>query len=211
MQRSRMRRPAAMARASSYCRSRQAVLGFREARPRQRAGRKPERGKRRVDGNLAKGGTPRTRKRTGRKGRKGNGESELGDPHHVSAHATDERIVASVRASARVAAAERLAMEGISDRRSVRPSRDPRGVGLGGLRALASNSRSRFEKRGSGGGDRDVSGSHVRAGPREKTPGNSESAKERSEDRVVKRGPPRSHLHRAAPSLSVPGPLATAA
>ena len=102
-------------------------------------------------------------------------------------------------------------MEGISDRRSVRPSRDPRGVGLGGLRALASNSRSRFEKRESGGGDRDASGSHVRAAPRRKTPGESESAKERSEDRVVKRGPPRSHLHRAAPSLSVPGPLVTAA
>jgi hypothetical protein len=117
----------------------------------------------------------------------------------------------SVRASARTVAAERLAMEGISDRRSVRPSRDPRGVGLGGLRALASNSRSRFEKRESGGGDRDASGSHVRAAPRRKTPGESESAKERSEDRVVKRGPPRSHLHRAAPSLSVPGPLVTAA
>jgi hypothetical protein len=102
-------------------------------------------------------------------------------------------------------------MEGISDRRSVRPSRDPRGVGLGGLRALASNSRSRFEKRESGGGDRDISGSHARATPRRKTPGESESAKERSEDRVVKRGPPRSHLHRAAPSLSVPGLFATAA
>jgi len=42
---------------------------------------------------LAKGGTPRARKRTGRKGRKGNGESELGDPHHVNAHAIDERVV----------------------------------------------------------------------------------------------------------------------
>jgi hypothetical protein len=28
----------------------------------------------------------------------------------------------------------------------------------------------------------------------------------RSEDRVVKRGFPRSHLHRAAPSFSMPGP-----
>jgi len=158
---------------------------------------------------LAKGGTPRARKRTGRKGRRGNGESELGDPHHVNAHAIDERVVV-VRASAR-AAAERLAMEGISDRRSVCPSRGPRGVGLGGLRALASNSRSRFEERESGGGDRDASGSHVRAAPRKKTPGEPESAKERSEDRVVKRGPPRSHLHRAAPSFSVPAPLVTAA
>jgi hypothetical protein len=42
---------------------------------------------------LAKGGTPRARKRTGRKGRKGSGESELGDPHHVNAHAIDERVV----------------------------------------------------------------------------------------------------------------------
>lgn len=102
-------------------------------------------------------------------------------------------------------------MEGISDRRSVRPSRDPRGVGLGGLRALASVSRTRAEKRESGGGDRDVSGSRARAAPRNKTPEEPESARERSEDRVVKRGPPRSHLHRAAPSFSVPGPLATAA
>jgi hypothetical protein len=54
--RSGIRRPAAMARASSYCRSRQAVLRLRETRPRQRAGRKPERGKRRVDGGLATSG-----------------------------------------------------------------------------------------------------------------------------------------------------------
>jgi len=47
--------------------------------------------------------------------------------------------------------------------------------------------------------------------PGRKKPEESEAAKERSEDRVVKRGPPRSHLHRAAPSFSVPGPLATAA
>jgi hypothetical protein len=78
--RSRIRRLAAIARASSYCRSHQAVLRLRETRPRQRAGRKPERGKRRVDGSLAKSGTPRARKRSGRTGRKGNGSSELGDP-----------------------------------------------------------------------------------------------------------------------------------
>jgi len=36
-------------------------------------------------------------------------------------------------------------------------------------------------------------------------PGGPATSGERSEDRVVKRGPPRSHLHRAAPSFSVPG------
>jgi len=67
-----------IARASSYCRSRQAVLRLRETRPRHRTGRKPERGKRRVDGGLAKSGTPRARKRPGRTGRRENGSSELG-------------------------------------------------------------------------------------------------------------------------------------
>jgi len=43
------------------------------------------------------------------------------------------------------------------------------------------------------------------------TPGGEWIGRERSEDRVVKRGPPRSHLHRAAPSFSVPGLLVTAA
>jgi hypothetical protein len=36
-------------------------------------------------------------------------------------------------------------------------------------------------------------------------PGGPATSGERSGDRVVKRGPPRSHLHRAAPSFSVPG------
>lgn len=77
-QRPWIRRLAVIARASSYCRSRQAVLRLRETRPRHRTGRKPERGKRRVDGGLAKSGTPRARKRPGRTGRREDGSSELG-------------------------------------------------------------------------------------------------------------------------------------
>jgi len=93
MSRSGMRHSAAMARASSYLqkssgrsqalRSAPSAASGSKARTRQEAGGRC----------LAKGGTPRARKRTGRKRRKGNGESELGDPHHVNAHAIDERVV----------------------------------------------------------------------------------------------------------------------
>jgi len=90
-----------IARASSYCRSRQAVLRLRETRPRHRAGRKPARGKRRVDGGLAKSGTPRARKRPGRTGRRENGSfGAWAILNHVNAHVSEEGPQAA-RASAR--------------------------------------------------------------------------------------------------------------
>jgi len=144
------------------------------------------------------------------RGEEGAVHRERGDPHHVSAERS-KKASWSVRASARAAAARHLAAEGISDRRSVCPSRGPRGVGLGGLRALVSRRDCAWKSEGA----EEATGmsaalSHDQ--PRGRTtPGGEWIGRERSEDRVVKRGPPRSHLHRAAPSFSVPGPLVTAA
>jgi len=93
-------------------------------------------------------------------------------------------------------------MEGISGWRSARLSRGPRGTDLGGLRALASIA-SRFDKlesrRRRQGCQRWVDRS---------TRGRINAARShrtghQSEGRAVKRDLPRSHLHRAAPSLSV--------
>jgi hypothetical protein len=86
--------------------------------------------------------TTRTRKRTGRTRRRGNGSSVAGRSSSRERPRDRRRHRGALRASARVAAAKRLTAEGISDRRSVRSSRSPRGVGLGGLRALASQSQS---------------------------------------------------------------------
>jgi len=77
------------ARASSYCRSRQNVLGLREARDRCRSGRKPARHTKRVNGSLTAGGLRRV-SAGARRWQKGGGSSQLGDPHHVSAEAKVE-------------------------------------------------------------------------------------------------------------------------
>jgi hypothetical protein len=92
--RSRTDIPRVIARASSVCRSRQAVFGLEKARPRRRAGRKLVRSKRRVDASLAARGRtsrsataprdPRRENVEGRTRRKENGSFERGDPHHVS-------------------------------------------------------------------------------------------------------------------------------
>jgi len=73
------------ARASSYCRSRQNVLGFKEARHRCLSGRKPDR----QSGTREREPDHRSSLRRASAGahrwQKGDGSSELGDPHHVSA------------------------------------------------------------------------------------------------------------------------------
>jgi len=73
------------ARASSYCRSRQNVLGLREARHRYRLGRKPGR----YHGASEREPDHRRSLRCASAGahrrQKGGGSSKLGDPHHVSA------------------------------------------------------------------------------------------------------------------------------
>jgi len=76
---------AVSARASSYCRSRQNVLGLREARHRYRSGRKPAR----YHGASEREPDHRRSRRRASAGahrrQKGGGSSKLGDPHHVSA------------------------------------------------------------------------------------------------------------------------------
>jgi len=111
----------------------------------------------------------------------------------------------SARASARVVAEKLLAMEGISGRRSARLSRGPRGTDLGGLRALAPIVKTigkqeprRRRQRCQRWAARSARG-RINAARTNRTG-------HRSEGRAVKRDLPRSHLHRAAPSLSVPGP-----
>jgi len=73
------------ARASSYCRSRQNVLGLREARHQSRSGRKPGRYPERVNGSLTIGGRSGAQAQEPTGGKRGADHRELGDPHHVSA------------------------------------------------------------------------------------------------------------------------------
>jgi len=154
--------------------------------------------------------TTRTRKRTGRTRRKGNGSSVAGrsssrerprdrrsfvEPF-VLRHGRGLRRIWRRKASR---TAEAYALHGA-----------PAESVLAAFELSHRNRKARFDKRGSGGGDRDVSGfSHERSSGR--TSRVSRIDGRRSGERVVKRGPPRSHLHRAAPSFSVPGLFATAA
>jgi len=97
----------------------------------------------------------------GRTRRKEVDSSRGGDPHHVSA--TTRRSVRGRSRFGAGAAADVLAMEGISGRRSARPSRGPRGTDLGGLRASRID-RTRDSKSDlHGGGDRDARGGRTRS------------------------------------------------
>lgn len=143
-----------------------------------------------------------TRKREGRTRRKGDGS--FGGRQSSSRECRIwTKAPRSVRASVRAVAEKLLAMEGISGRRSARLSRGPRGTDLGGLRVLASIVQA----------IRQASARRRRQGCQRwsigRTRGRIKAARiasngHRSEGRVVKRGLPRSHLHRAAPSFSVP-------
>jgi hypothetical protein len=120
---------------------------------------------------------------------------DLGDPHHVNA-VNPARPAAYVRASARTGTEWHRAMKGISDRESARLSRGPRGTGLGGLRVFAANRRAIATR-----GTREATGmpeaahSLTRAEESRRT---RRAGGFRSEGRVVKRGFPRSRLHRVA-------------
>jgi len=85
LQNEELKQLAVGARASSYCRSRQNVLGFREARHLWRSGRKPGRhsGAREREPDHQR--SLRRASAGAHRWQKGGGSSELGDPHHVSA------------------------------------------------------------------------------------------------------------------------------
>jgi len=117
------------------CRSRQNVLGLREARHQPQQGRKPR---------CSKGAREREPDHRGRSGaqaqelpggKRGADHRELGDPHHVSAASSVKaarfRSCFGIERDAR----RHLSVEGTLDRRSARLSRGPRETGLGGLRA----------------------------------------------------------------------------
>jgi hypothetical protein len=73
------------ARTSSYCRSRQNVLGLKEARHQWRQGRKPRRnqGAREREPDHRRSSGAQAQEATS--GKRGADHRELGDPHHVSA------------------------------------------------------------------------------------------------------------------------------
>ena len=113
----------------------QYALGLREARHRQRSGRKPARCTSRVNGSLTTGGAQARERRDHRRQKEG-GWPGFGDPHHVSA-ASWRRRHGFVRAPVRTGCASRLTMEDTPDRECACLSRGSRGIGLGGLRATA--------------------------------------------------------------------------
>jgi hypothetical protein len=105
-----------------------------------------------------------------------------------------------VRASARAGCAWRLPMEDSLDRECARLSRGPRGTGLGGLRAKASDSPQRQPAPTSpeeATGEPEANG--LLRARRKKTPSRVVGNGRRSGKRAVKRGSPQSHLVSGGP------------
>jgi len=85
LQNEELKQLAVGARASSYCRSRQNVLGLREARHLCRLGRKPDRHSGAREREPDRRRSLRRASAGAHRRQKGGVSSELGDPHHVSA------------------------------------------------------------------------------------------------------------------------------
>jgi hypothetical protein len=200
--RSRTDTPRVIARASSVCRSRQAVFGLEKARPRRRTGRKLVRSKRRVDASLAPSGIhpavpraptdPRRENVEGRTERKENGSNGRDDPHHVSvvSRSSVSRSRARFGAHASREAPARWKASRIADARHL--SRGPRENDLGRLFVRIARIASRNADRRGGRQRRQRRVTSIDA---RKTTPRARSVNRRSGGRAVKRRIPRSRPH----------------
>jgi len=127
------------ARASSYCRSRQNALGLKEARNRDRSGRKPARYTERVNGSLTTGGAQARKRRSPLVAK--------GGRFTLARRSSSRERRASLKAtwfrSCFGASGTRVATDdGRHPGSGMRmPFTRPRGTGLGGLRVKAWDSR----------------------------------------------------------------------